>query len=229
MPSTTNPTKLGITSRELFGEGSSTGKLAHIVRGNRKGIAINARKITILKNIAKAKQDPIGDKLPGGGGSLKGILGDIASTMSGIVTTLQDQNKLDARAAADQRKEDEKKKRSLKESAIEGVKGTIKKAADAVTKPFVSLWDQVMGFLTTLFTGRIAIKLWEWFADPANTEKITSIFRFLKDWWPAIVAGLIAFASPLLGPVGVIAGITALVIWGVSKIQDALKSVFGFG
>ena len=86
-----------------------------------------------------------------------------------------------------------------------------------------------MGFLTTLFTGRIAIKLWEWFADPANTEKITSIFRFLKDWWPAIVAGLIAFASPLLGPVGVIAGITALVIWGVSKIQDAIKSIFGFG
>ncbi len=222
MPSTTNK----LTSKDFS---SNTGKLANIVRSNRKGIALNARKITILKNISKAKQDPIGDKLPGGGGSLKGILGDIASTMSGIVTTLTDQNKLDARAAADQRKDDEKKKRSLKESAIEGVKGTIKKAADAVTKPFVSLWDQVMGFLTTLFTGRIAIKLWEWFADPANTEKIGSIFRFLKDWWPAIVAGLIAFASPLLGPVGVIAGITALVIWGVSKIQDALKSVFGFG
>ena len=231
MPSTTD-TKISATN--LFGKESNTGKLARIVRSNKKGIAINARKITILKNITKEQQkqdagDTVGDKLPGGGGSLKGILGDIASTMSGIVTTLQDQNKLDARAAADQRKEDEKKKRSLKESAIEGVKGTIKKAADAVTKPFVSLWDQVMGFLTTLFTGRIAIKLWEWFADPANTEKIGSIFRFLKDWWPAIVAGLIAFASPLLGPVGVIAGITALVIWGVSKIQDAIKSIFGFG
>ena len=226
MPSTTD-TK--ISSTNLFGKESNTGKLASIVRSNKKGIAINARKITILKNIAKAKQDPIGDKLPGGGGSLKGILGDIASTMSGIVTTLEDQNKLDSAAADDQRKQDEKDKRSLKEQAIEGVKGTIKKAADAVTKPFVSLWDQIMGFLTTIFTGRIAIKLWEWFADPANTEKITSIFRFLKDWWPAIVAGLIAFASPLLGPVGVIAGITALVIWGVSKIQDAIKSIFGFG
>ena len=231
MPSTTD-TKISATN--LFGKESNTGKLARIVRSNKKGIAINARKITILKNITKEQQkqdagDTVGDKLPGGGGSLKGILGDIASTMSGIVTTLQDQNKLDARAAADQRKEDEKKKRSLKESAIEGVKGTIKKAADAVTKPFISLWDQVIGFITTIFTGRIAIKLWEWFSDPANTEKVTSIFRFLKDWWPAIVAGLIAFASPLLGPVGVIAGITALVIWGVSKIQDAIKSIFGFG
>ena len=231
MPSTTD-TKISATN--LFGKESNTGKLARIVRSNKKGIAINARKITILKNITKEQQkqdagDTVGDKLPGGGGSLKGILGDIASTMSGIVTTLQDQNKLDVRAAADQRKDDEKKKRSLKESAIEGVKGTIKKAADAVTKPFISLWDQVIGFITTIFTGRIAIKLWEWFSDPANTEKVTSIFRFLKDWWPAIVAGLIAFASPLLGPVGVIAGITALVIWGVSKIQDAIKSIFGFG
>ena len=146
MPSTTNK----LTSKDFS---SNTGKLANIVRSNRKGIALNARKITILKNISKAKQDPIGDKLPGGGGSLKGILGDIASTMSGIVTTLQDQNKLDARAAADQKKDDEKKRRSLKESAIEGVKGTIKKAADAVTKPFISLWDQVIGFITTIFTG----------------------------------------------------------------------------
>jgi GH24 family phage-related lysozyme (muramidase) len=231
MPSTTDKK---ISATNLFGKESNTGKLARIVRSNKKGIAINARKITILKNITKEQQkqdagDTVGDKLPGGGGSLKGILGDIASTMSGIVTTLQDQNKLDVRAAADQRKDDEKKKRSLKESAIEGVKGTIKKAADAVTKPFISLWDQVIGFITTIFTGRIAIKLWEWFSDPANTEKVTSIFRFLKDWWPAIVAGLIAFASPLLGPVGVIAGITALVIWGVSKIQDAIKSIFGFG
>ena len=234
MPSTTNSTKLGITSRQLFGEGSSTGKLAHIVRGNKKGIAINARKITSLKNIAKEQQkqdagDTVGDKLPGGGGSLKGILGDIASTMSGIVTTLQDQNKLDVKGAGIDRKNDEKKKRSLKESAIEGVKGTIKKAGEAVMKPFTSLWDTVVGFITTIFMGRVAMKLWDWFGDPANIDKVKSIFRFLGDWWPAIVAGLIAFAYPILGPVGVIAGITALVIWGVVKIQDAIKSIFGFG
>jgi len=234
MPSTTNSTKLGITSRQLFGEGSSTGNLAHIVRGNRKGIAINARKITSLKNIAKEQQkqdagDTVGDKLPGGGGSLKDILGDIASTMSGIVTTLQDQNKLDVKGAGIDRKNDEKKKRSLKESAIEGVKGTIKKAGEAVMKPFTSLWDTVVGFITTIFMGKVGLKLWDWFGDPANIEKVKSIFRFLGDWWPAIVAALIAFASPLLGPVGVIAGITALVIWGIVKINDAIKSIFGFG
>ena len=121
------------------------------------------------------------------------------------------------------------KKRSLKESAIEGVKGTIKKAGEAVMKPFTSLWDTVVGFITTIFMGRVAMKLWDWFGDPANIDKVKSIFRFLGDWWPAIVAGLIAFASPLLGPVGVIAGIVALVVWGVVKIQDAIKSIFGFG
>ena len=241
MPSTTD-TK--ISSQGLLGPASTSlfsakgkgpvGANAPIILQNKKGVAINARKITSLKNISKSQSkrisgDTIGEKLPGSGGSLKSILGDVASTMEGIKNTLIDQNKLDQKAASDARKKKEKDKRSLKESAIEGVKGTIKKAADAVIKPFSSLWDTVIGFLTTIFTGRIAIKLWEWFADPANTEKIGSIFRFLKDWWPAIVAGLIAFASPILGPVGVIAGIVALVVWGVSKIQDAIKSIFGFG
>ncbi len=246
MPSTTDkkisPSKLmgkdggglGKVGGGLFGGLGKTGKLAEIVRGNKKAIAINARKITSLKNITKEQQkqdagDTIGDKLPGGDGGVGSILGDVASMMEGIKNTLIDQNNLDKNAARDKKKEDEKKKRSLKESAIEGVKGTIKKAADAVIKPFSNLWDTVVGFLTTIFAGRVAIKLWEWLSDPNNIDKVTSIFRFIGDWWPAIVAGLIAFASPLLGPLGVIAGITALVIWGVVKIQDAIKSIFGFG
>ena len=241
MPSTTDNKisaqgLLGPASTSLFSAGGrgAVGANSKIILENKKGVAINARKITSLKNITKEQQkqdagDTIGDKLPGGGGGLTSILGSISSSMEGIKETLIDQNELDVDAAADQRKANEKKKRSLKESALEGIKGTLKKAGDAITKPFTSLWDTVMGFLTTIFMGRIAIKLWEWFADPANTEKITSIFRFIGDWWPAIVAGLIAFASPLLGPVGVIAGIVALVVWGVVKIQDAIKSIFGFG
>jgi len=241
MPSTTDNKisaqgLLGPASTSLFSAGGrgAVGANSKIILENKKGVAINARKITSLKNISKSQSkrisgDTVGDKLPGGGGSLKGILGDIASTMSGIVTTLQDQNKLDVKGAGIDRKNDEKKKRSLKESAIEGVKGTIKKAGEAVMKPFTSLWDTVVGFITTIFMGKVGLKLWDWFGDPANIEKVKSIFRFLGDWWPAIVAALIAFASPLLGPVGVIAGITALVIWGIVKINDAIKSIFGFG
>ena len=46
MPSTTDTR---ISPSKLFGKESGEGKLARIVRSNKKGIAINARKITILK------------------------------------------------------------------------------------------------------------------------------------------------------------------------------------
>ena len=242
MPSTTESgltsKKTKISAAKLMGreEGDALGKvgqgsdkagaLPSIVRSNKKAIAINARKITLLKNIEKAKKDPIGDKLPGGDGGLKGILGDIASSMDGIKETLIQQNKLDKKAAANQRKQDEKKKRSLKESALEGVKGTLKKAGEAMLKPFKSLWDTILDFLKAIFLGRIAMKLFDWFADPKNTDKIKSIFRFIVDWWPVIVAGIMAVVGP---GVTFAVGAVALLMWGIPKIIDAVKSVFNFG
>ena len=89
--------------------------------------------------------------------------------------------------------------------------------------------SQVFDFLTTILFGRIAFKLFEWLSNPANTDKIISIFRFIKDWWPLILGGIIAFLPGLLGPVGLIIGTIALVTWGIIKITDAIKSIFGFG
>ena len=42
-------------------------------------------------------------------------------------------------------------------------------------------------------------KLIEWLADPANKEKVDSMFRFLKDFWPAIAGGLLLFFTPFGG------------------------------
>ena len=230
MPSTTNPTKLGITSRELFGESHSTGKLAHIVRGNRKGIKINARKISILKNISESQGkrisgDTVGDKLPGGGG-LKSILSSIAGTMEGIKQTLIDQNKLDVKAANDARKTDEKKKRSLGESALEATKNALVNAGEKMLAPVKNIFSKIFDFIKIIFLGRIAMRLWDWFADPANTEKVKSLFRFIKDWWPVIVAGIMAVIGP---GVTFTVGAIALLGWATVKIVDAVKSVFGFG
>ena len=36
-----------------------------------------------------------------------------------------------------------------------------------------------------------------WFSDPRNKEKVDSMFRFLKDFWPAILGGLALFFTPL--------------------------------
>jgi len=68
-----------------------------------------------------------------------------------------------------------------------------------------------------------------WFTDPANKEKVASLFRFLKDWWPVLVAGIMAVVGP-----GMIftAGLIALLVWGIPKIIEAVKwvgSLFGIG
>ena len=68
--------------------------------------------------------------------------------------------------------------------------------------------------------------LFSWFSNPANKDKVTSIFRFIKDWWPLLVAGIMAFVGP---GVTFVIGAIALLSWGIPKIVDAVKSIFGFG
>ena len=74
--------------------------------------------------------------------------------------------------------------------------------------------------------GRIAFKLFEWFSNPANSDKVKSIFNFLADWWPVLVAGLMAIVGP---GITFAVGLVALLAWGIPKIINAVKSVFGFG
>ena len=68
--------------------------------------------------------------------------------------------------------------------------------------------------------------MFEWFSNPANTDKVKSIFNFLADWWPVLVAGLMAIVGP---GITFAVGLVALLAWGIPKIINAVKSVFGFG
>ena len=68
-----------------------------------------------------------------------------------------------------------------------------------------------------------------WFQDPANAKKVASIFRFIKDWWPAIVTGLILFAGSVIGPAGIVIGVVALCVGFIPKIINAVKIILTFG
>ena len=210
---------------------SKIGKLSKIGRHSRikindleKRVDINAEKITRLKNITKLRKANVDKKM--GGGELKGILGEIAGVMEGIKETLIAQNELDKDAAADARKANEKKKRGLGESALEATKNALQSAGEKVLAPVKNAFSKIFDFIKTIFLGRIAVKLWDWFSDPANADKVKSIFKFLKDWWPVIVAGIMAIVGP---GITFAIGAVALLMWGVPKIIDAVKSVFGFG
>ncbi len=161
--------------------------------------------------------------------ALKNAVKAIAESVDRIKDSLIGQGKVQEDAIEDARKSDEEKDAKKKESGLEKFLGPVKAAGEKVLKPFKSMMSQVFDFLTTILFGRIAFKLFEWLSNPANTDKIISIFRFIKDWWPLILGGIIAFLPGLLGPVGLIIGTIALVTWGIIKITDAIKSIFGFG
>ena len=161
--------------------------------------------------------------------SLIGALKSIDSGVNNIIETLKGSNKADAKAQSDERKRLEKEAREQKEGKLEGIKGKLANAADTVLAPVKSIFQKIWDFLKVVILGRVVMKLFEWFTNPANGEKIAALFKFLKDWWPVLVAGIMAVVGP-----GMIftAGLIALLVWGIPKIIEAVnwvKNLFGIG
>ena len=212
---------------KVSGGTSATGKLAGIVKGNKQAIAINAEKITRLKKISelqskKISGDDIGSKLPTEETA-------ILDSLDNILEALRKEQKAKDKLDADDRKRKENKKRKMKESGLEKSLKVIKKQGEKMIAPVTNMFDKLKEGLLMLVAGRVVIKLFEWFQDDKNREKIDTVFRFLSDWWPAIIGGILLFAPMLFGPAGFIVMIGALVIGFLPKLISATKQLFGFG
>ena len=153
----------------------------------------------------------------------------INGSLNNINQTLVDGAKGDKDAADDARKAAEKKKRKGAEGKLEKLGGVALKSVQSFIKPAMGIFERIWDFLKKVFLGRIVMKLFDWFQK--NADKIPVIFRFLKDWWPVIVAGLMAFMPGLF----LIPGIIALLWWGIPKIiavgkflGDGIKNVWKF-
>ena len=214
-----------LTSKDF---GTKTGKLTKILRDTRIKVNLNEKKIVALE-LADTKELEPGQDQAQPTESLIGPLKTIDNSVNGIVETLKASNKADAKAQSDARKQAEKDARNEKEGKLEGIGAKLSSAAQTVLKPVQSIFSRIWDFLKIVFLGRVVMKLFDWFTDDANKEKVASLFRFLKDWWPVLVAGIMAVVGP-----GMIftAGLIALLVWGVPKIIEAVKwvgSLFGIG
>jgi hypothetical protein len=99
-----------------------------------------------------------------------------------------------------ERKNLQKQKRKAKEDALEKDKkgkGFLKKLKGAL--PQLSVFDAIFNWIKNVVMGRILIKIIDWMSDPKNKKKLDSLGRFLKDWWPALTAAFVLFATPLGG------------------------------
>ena len=217
-----------IISAEAFKKGSSVGGAEKSVPADTTG----AKALSLRQpggELSKDIEAPEQPTSPLDG--LLGIVQSIAGGVDSIKQTLMDQQGLQKDASDDARKEKEQKKRGLKEKTLEaGGKAFagIKKVREKIIEPAKGIFGQIIEFLTGIILGRAVMKLFEWFTDPENKKKVSAIFKFLKDWWPVLVAGILAFAGPLLGPAGFIAGVAALLAWGIPKIINIVKQLFGW-
>ena len=223
MPSTTD-TK--ISPSKLMGR--PVGANAPLIMGNQKAIKINARKITVLKNLAESNQkrwsgDTMADKLPGGEGLGK-TLNDIANNMDSIKNTIIEQQDVDKGIAEDDRRAKEKATRGNQEKNLEEDKfAGLKQTAKKVLAPVKSVWEKILKFITTIFLGKLAMKVFDWFADEENKKKVEAIGRFFKDFWPALLAGYLAFGTAIGR---FVVGLGAkLVVWGATIVMKAIPAL----
>ena len=207
-------TRRGVDPSKFMGASAAAGKALE------KRVANNEKKITILKNILKMRQQSqnIGKTLDG----IQESVAAIAET-----TELQYQHDLDVKE--DDRLAAGKDKAKKRENKLESVKSSLAGGAKKALKPVTSFMSTLTKFLTNVLLGAGIIKLLDWFGDKNNEKKIKSIVRFFKDWWPVIVGGIIAFVSPFLLKAGIIFGTIALLAWGVPKIIEAVKGLMDWG
>ena len=220
-----------------MGGESKIAKLSRILRTtrvkvneNEKATKVNAEKITRIKNIIQANRKNVADQLKTQDNSA--VFTEIAGKVQSIASTLEQQQKFDKGQATQSRQQQQKNKATAREKMLEaggGALDAVKGTAEKIASPVKGMFEKLFNFITNVVLGRAIFKTFEWFQDEENKKKIETIFRFIKDWWPTLLAGLILFGGALLGPAGLIIGITALAIGFIPKLVDATKKIFGFG
>ena len=199
--------------------GSQKKVLGRVI-GVEKRLGNAEKKITIMKNILKMRKssDNIGNTIKG-----------IAESVESIAETTTQQYDLEKDKAEDARISGEKSDAKKDEKNLEKGWGSFKGAVGKVLAPVSNMFQKLVDFVKTFLIGAGVISLLEWFKNPENIGKIQSLFRFLKDWWPVLVTGLLLLIGTFAGPGALwIAGI-ALVAAVIPSIVNGVKSIFGMG
>tara|TARA_Y100001963_G_C6764999_1_gene441716 strand:- start:463 stop:2166 length:1704 start_codon:yes stop_codon:yes gene_type:complete len=143
-----------------------------------------------------------------------------------ILRVLKLSFKSDKKESAYDKKQKQKQKREKKEKAIESVKGGLKSAAKvgavAASKlltPFQKIWQTISNFLKTVIIGALFNGALNWFGKKENQEKMGRVVRFLKFWWPSILAGYLAFFTPIGA---LVTAVISLLTWALPALAGLI-------
>ena len=124
---------------------------------------------------------------------------ELNQTLSSILDSVNRLYDLEIRKSEEDARLAEKRSRRIREDSSESAANVTQKASQAfenVVAPFQNILDKIFGFIKFIFLGKIFLQLVEWLKDPSNVEKIQSLGRFLKDFWPLLLA---LYIRPLRG------------------------------
>lgn len=156
--------------------------------------------------------------------SLLDIVKSIRETVDSIYATLQEQSKQSQKTFEINRRERENQARAKKEEGLEKKKTpSILKAADKLIAPAKGLLAKIFDFIIGILLGRAFGAFMDWASDPKNAKKVASLARFIKDWWPALLAAWFFFANPLGKFIRSIVGSIAKLTF--TLLKPALKSL----
>ncbi len=164
--------------------------------------------------------------------TLQKLVSSIRKSVESIATSLMQQNKLLDRSYSSDRKRAENERRSSREEGLEsksGIGGALVSATKKILAPFESIFDRIFKFFFWILLGRAFFKLMDWLGNPANQKKISSLGRFVKDWWPAILTGFLAFCTPLGGFVATITGTLLKGLLRLALLNPKLTAIIGTG
>tara|TARA_R100000988_G_scaffold28826_1_gene14790 strand:+ start:1 stop:1458 length:1458 start_codon:yes stop_codon:yes gene_type:complete len=167
-------------------------------------VEINARKITILKNVIQAQQIQTGVMLASLSTPTEGIeksVMDIKETMSSILATLVAQEKFEMKQFLDMQRRTENLRRREREDSLEtdskGMK-IIKSSVNKVLNPVKGIFQRIFSFFFTILAGRFLIKLLNFFGNPRNIGVVNAIGNFISGNFPIILGGVVAAGLGLL-------------------------------
>jgi lysozyme len=152
---------------------------------------------------------------------------NIIDSLKKIFSILSNQYKQSVKSSESERKSKERKGREEKENALES---SIQKLSGAVKKiftPVQGILDRIIKFITFTLLGRFVGQLLNWFGDPKNKKKVDALGRFLKDWWPTLLAAFVLFATPfglfVRSFIGVVARFIPKLLGLIPKLRNIIK------
>jgi hypothetical protein len=123
------------------------------------------------------------------------ILLKIQESVDKILVSLSKQQTITTKTIRTQKITEEQKKRQEAEKLLESSAKKTYAAFENVISPVKGILDRIFDFLFYTLLGKAFTELVKWISDPKNKEKIESLKRFFKDWWPAILGTFILFGT----------------------------------